>query len=249
MSRGARHLPKGEKVMKRRLRAPSPALVISLIALFVALGGTTYAATSLAKNSVGTAQLKNGAVTKAKISKKAVSALKGSRGPQGVQGIRGTNGTNGTNGTDGQPGAPGIAFVTSVVATNESTTSTTPTDLATPGPSVAVNVPASGVIEVFAQVDIEGGASHGVVTLEEDGSVLPGQSTNCGIASTTGGILGNTGIGGLTSTVPGECFQPGGPPGLLMFHTTPGVHTYKLVYWTDGTAFFSKRQLSVAPGT
>jgi hypothetical protein len=53
--------------MKRRLRAPSPAFVISLIALFVALGGTTYAATSLPKNSVGTKQLKKNAVTGVKI--------------------------------------------------------------------------------------------------------------------------------------------------------------------------------------
>ena len=30
--------------MKGRLRAPSPALVISLVALFVALGGTSLAA-------------------------------------------------------------------------------------------------------------------------------------------------------------------------------------------------------------
>jgi hypothetical protein len=55
--------------MRGKLRAPSPALVISLIALFVALGGTTYAATSLPRNSVGTAQLKNKAVTSAKLSK------------------------------------------------------------------------------------------------------------------------------------------------------------------------------------
>ena len=47
---------------KRRLRAPAPALVISLIALFIALGGTTYAATSLPMNSVGTKQIKNGSV-------------------------------------------------------------------------------------------------------------------------------------------------------------------------------------------
>ncbi len=48
---------------------PSPALVISLIALFVALGGTSYAAiNSLPKNSVGTKQLKNGAVTAKKLS-------------------------------------------------------------------------------------------------------------------------------------------------------------------------------------
>ncbi|MDT7802398.1 MAG: hypothetical protein QOI78_5831, partial [Actinomycetota bacterium] len=48
---------------------PSPAFVISLIALFVALGGTSYAAiTTLPANSVGTAQLKTGAVTGAKLS-------------------------------------------------------------------------------------------------------------------------------------------------------------------------------------
>jgi len=56
----------------RRLH-PSPALVVSLIALFVALGGTSYAAvTSLPANSVGTAQLKNGAVTAPKIASSAL---------------------------------------------------------------------------------------------------------------------------------------------------------------------------------
>jgi hypothetical protein len=45
-------------------------LVISLIALFVALGGTTYAATSLPANSVGTKQIKNGAVTASKLNKR-----------------------------------------------------------------------------------------------------------------------------------------------------------------------------------
>lgn len=61
---------------KRRLGAPSPALVISLIALFVALGGTTYAATNLPKNSVGTEQLKKNAVTSPKIKNGAVTATK-----------------------------------------------------------------------------------------------------------------------------------------------------------------------------
>lgn len=50
-----------------RLRAPSPALIVSIIALFAALGGTSYAAFSLPKNSVGTKQLKDKAVTKAKL--------------------------------------------------------------------------------------------------------------------------------------------------------------------------------------
>jgi len=47
---------------------PSPSMVISLIALFVALGGTSYAAiNALPTNSVGTKQIKNGAVTGAKL--------------------------------------------------------------------------------------------------------------------------------------------------------------------------------------
>jgi len=58
------------------LRAPSPAFVISLIALLVALGGTAYAATSLPRNSVGTKQLKKNAVTAPKIKKGAVTAAK-----------------------------------------------------------------------------------------------------------------------------------------------------------------------------
>jgi hypothetical protein len=63
-------------VSRSWLRRPSPALVISTIALVAALGGTSYAAFSLPKNSVGTKQLKNGAVTGPKIKNGAVSAAK-----------------------------------------------------------------------------------------------------------------------------------------------------------------------------
>jgi hypothetical protein len=64
--------------MEKRRFTPSPALVVSLIALFVALGGTSYAAitAALPANSVGTKQLKNGAVTAAKVSSKALAAPK-----------------------------------------------------------------------------------------------------------------------------------------------------------------------------
>ncbi len=46
---------------------PTPALVVASIALLVALGGTGYAAVVLPANSVGTVQLKSGAVTAAKV--------------------------------------------------------------------------------------------------------------------------------------------------------------------------------------
>jgi hypothetical protein len=92
------------------MRTPSPALVISLVALFVALGGTAYAATSLPRNSVGTAQIKNGAVTKTKIAKKTINALRGTRGPQGPQGLQGLKGDKGAQGLPGANGATNVVI-------------------------------------------------------------------------------------------------------------------------------------------
>jgi len=51
--------------MKRQRITPS--LVISVIALIVALGGVSYAAIKIPKNSVGTKQLKKNSVTSAKV--------------------------------------------------------------------------------------------------------------------------------------------------------------------------------------
>jgi len=49
---------------------------LALLALFIALGGTTYAATALPKNSVGTKQLKKNAVTGVKIKNGSVTNTK-----------------------------------------------------------------------------------------------------------------------------------------------------------------------------
>jgi hypothetical protein len=62
--------------MQRIRNHLSFANVISMIALFVALGGTTYAAVSLPKNSVGAKQIKKRAVRGKHINKNAVSASK-----------------------------------------------------------------------------------------------------------------------------------------------------------------------------
>jgi hypothetical protein len=82
-----------------------------LLALFVALGGTTYAASSvlLPKNSVGTKQVINGSLQTLDLSKKARTALKGARGPRGLQGAQGQRGPTGAQGVQGNPGAPGSA--------------------------------------------------------------------------------------------------------------------------------------------
>ena len=82
----------------RLLRRPSPAMVVALFALFVALGGTSYAAFRLPKNSVGTGQLKSGAVTRVKIAKKTIASLRGARGATGPQGPAGQTGAAGPAG-------------------------------------------------------------------------------------------------------------------------------------------------------
>jgi hypothetical protein len=52
-------------------KRPSPALVVSIIALLVALGGSAYAA-----SKIGTKQIKNNAVTTAKIKARAITTAK-----------------------------------------------------------------------------------------------------------------------------------------------------------------------------
>src|SRR5579884_4108473 len=48
--------------------------LVAYLALFVALGGTGYAAANLPANSVGSRQLKNGAVTAKKLDPKSIAA-------------------------------------------------------------------------------------------------------------------------------------------------------------------------------
>src|SRR5207247_2652308 len=75
-----------------------------------------YAATKLPKNSVGTAQIKNKAVTKAKLAAGvAVSGAKGDVGPKGDTGAAGAPGAGGTAGTAGAPGKDGANAATTVV--------------------------------------------------------------------------------------------------------------------------------------
>ncbi|MGI9557729.1 MAG: hypothetical protein ACR2N5_07295 [Solirubrobacterales bacterium] len=60
---------------KVKFRLPSPALFISVIALFIALGAGAYAA-SLPDNSVGTPQLKNKAVENSKIERRTIGSAR-----------------------------------------------------------------------------------------------------------------------------------------------------------------------------
>jgi len=58
---------------KPRVRRPSAAMIVACLALFVALGGASYAAVKLKPGSVKTKTIKNGAVKEAKIANGAVT--------------------------------------------------------------------------------------------------------------------------------------------------------------------------------
>jgi hypothetical protein len=88
--------------MHRLRRRPSPALVISCLALAVALGGTGYAATALPKNSVGTAQVKNHSLLRVDFKEGQIPI-----GPPGPAGLAGTDGAQGPPGPAGPKGDPG----------------------------------------------------------------------------------------------------------------------------------------------
>jgi hypothetical protein len=72
--------------------------VVAVAALFIALGGSAYAATQLRKNSVGTTQLKNGAVTGSKVKANSLLASNFRAGqlPPPTSGLQGPKGEPGT---------------------------------------------------------------------------------------------------------------------------------------------------------
>jgi hypothetical protein len=89
--------------MRRVLRhRPSPALVVACLALTIALGGTSYAAVTLPRNSVGTKQLKRNAVTSPKVKNNALTGAdilesRLGRVPSAANAVRATNATNADN--------------------------------------------------------------------------------------------------------------------------------------------------------
>jgi hypothetical protein len=82
-----------------------------MLALFIALTGTTYAASTalIGKNTVASPQVVNGSLQTKDLSAKARKALKGNRGLRGLQGVQGAKGATGAQGVQGVQGVQGPA--------------------------------------------------------------------------------------------------------------------------------------------
>lgn len=151
---------------------------IGLLALFIALGGTSYAAAKLPRNSVGTAQLRKGAVTASKLSHGAKATLtgpagtqgpKGDAGPAGPQGNTGAAGPQGVQGPKGDPGPTSAA----VAGTN---TSVTPTGFTAPvggTTSITLDRPGKVLVELAGTYGVTCGGTSCSRTI---GVLFGGQS-------------------------------------------------------------------------
>jgi hypothetical protein len=226
-----------------RLRRPSPALVISVIALFVALGGTGYAASKLARNSVGSAQIRTGAVGSSEVKDHSLKLKDFGRGqiPAGARGAVGPAGANGTNGTNGHDGARG------------------PSDAYVSGPVTSANGSNSASVSVPAG-DYVVAASGEALYFKDSGYPGAEGETNCSLTS-----AGDSGHNvGTFATVPSHGYSAPGQQGGLAtvsqntaFHlTAPGTITYTcanaLYGTTDGTAtmqYANMRVTAIQVGT
>lgn len=120
--------------------------VVACIALFVALGGVSYAAFKLPKNSVGSQQIRKEAVNSAKVKNGSLKAADfepdqvpaGPRGATGAAGPKGEKGDAGPQGPKGDTGARGPSD-TYYAFNNDNGTNSKTLTLAVPAGSYAVS--------------------------------------------------------------------------------------------------------------
>lgn len=167
-------------------------------------------------------------------------------GPTGATGAAGPAGATGPS-----AGAVQSDSVAAAVTTEEEEFTQLPG-----GPKVTVTVPSSGLIEVWGQATM---SDAGAVSLYEDGQQMPGQNefefcvnAGSGGALFAAGGIGPPGAATLGTPSPSGLCGTEGPPGSVLFQTTPGSHTYELRYelLECGCApevTFTDRLLRIAP--
>jgi len=202
-----------------RRRLPSPALVLSLIALFVAFGGTAAALNGkfsvkrddIAPRAVDAGKIKLGSINGNHIADRAVGPWKMNLG------------------------------ATAYTLGESSTTSTVPVDLG--GPSATVKVPEGGMVAIQAEAMMRATGNNSARVYLYEPTMIPtpvmihrSESTNdFQLRVSTPGVGAGDGV---TSRVRG---------GWIVMPATAGTKTFQLRYSTSGgTAIFKDRALRVA---
>lgn len=148
---------------------------VAYLALSVALGGTSYAAVKLPKNSVGASQIKTNAVTSSEVKNGSLLAkdFKAGQLPKGAKGDKGDKGDTGAQGVQGIPGPDlervaaqrdGAGGGTNVTAGGQTEIN-----------SVTINAPTAGTLLISGHAFINNGGTAGSYTLV---AKLDGTATN-----------------------------------------------------------------------
>ena len=194
--------------MSYRLRPRlSYANVTATLALFIALGGSSYAALQLPKASVGAKQLKKNAVSSPKVKPGSLLAsdfrrsqrakLRGQRGPEGAQGPAGAQGIPGPT-----QGFAGTNFAGAMASANPEGEHA----------SHAVTIPTGGRLYVFGRGTLDANCSVGGprAGLYVDGVPVPASGMDYpeGMPSTNvavSGVSQPVGPGQHTITLESDC--------------------------------------------
>lgn len=228
--------------MSRRIRyRPSPAMVVACLALAVALGGTSFAAVSVVipRNSVGTAQLKNNAVTSPKIRNGAVTLADLAPSAR----IPGPKGEKGDKGDKGDPGPPGVAppgYVAEVVSQTgtspQTTTSTSFVDLA--GSQQAVTIPEGQAGRLYIVFSAESACYGGtgsqwctVRVLVDGNEANPAVGTDFAFDSTDAANEGSSSWESHAVARVSETLQAGSHTVKVQWRTTSSATTFRLDDW------------------
>ena len=167
------------------LLKPSPAMLVALLALFVALGGTSYAVVTLSKNSVKSKHIAKGAVKRADIAKGAVNSAKVANGSllgadfAAGQLPAGPKGDKGDKGDRGETGAVGISNHEVVLLGGIVQPTETSKDFTLPCPA-GKKVLGGGVatfnknIQVMASTPVDNGTTWAVTVEPDDGATFGG---------------------------------------------------------------------------
>ena len=220
----------------------SPATIIALVALAVALGGTGYAVVALQPNSVGTAQLRNAAVTSKKVKDGSLMAVDfkkgqlprgprgyegeigatgatgptgatGAQGPEGPAGPAGPVGATGTTGATGATGPPGPTQGRMWTASSASVASCAPTDLVTQ--NLTLSTTSRVQLAATAQV-----VAAGTVPIQLTAEVWSGGAS---VASITSGPMMDAPTTKMLMTIAGIASGVSGPVDLM-----PGTYQLRL---------------------
>lgn len=182
--------------------------VTSVLALFVALGGGSYAALNLPRGSVGAKQLRKNAVTSPKVKPGSLllsdfrasqrSRLRGLRGPRGVQGVQGAPGATGAPGPSAASALLGNTITNLSTIENQKLAPSGPT---TPiGATMAGNEqrsPNAAIVARDLSVNVAtapGGAAARTFTLVDD-------DTPTGVSCTIAGAQTACDSGNATATI------------------------------------------------